>query len=284
MNAKQTTLEGLPVNDIPEPIFDGMMAVKDLLALLRQRTFDGRYKKISPQFKENVGRFGILQPLIILQYGEMLDGYYRIGAGRGRLQAAIDNNFELIPVRVYDGGMVNISQVTLIENTLREDNILAEYEAINELMEESGSSIDDIVHATGMPKGTIRKRLELANLRPELLDALREQKIARSVAEAAAKLNKGEQGKLVELLQADKKVTGSEIHNVKTAAAWKSISMLDDDLFGTPDAAATKTKKRFSVNDAILLDPNGDMLASFTTPEDAKQAMKLLNNFVFQDM
>lgn len=281
MEAEQLPLEGFPAG-IPEPIYEGTLELHTFMALLKHKTVNGKFARITAQFKNSIAKYGILQPLIVLAYTDDHDLFYRLGAGRKRLQAALELEMTDIPVRVYDGSLMNRYQVTLIENAMRQDNIVADYEAILELMND-GATPEDIVEATGMGKATVKKRMELGNLLPELLNALREEKIARTTAEAAAKLGVAEQRKLIEVLTENGKVTGLDIEYIRLANAFTVAEELPLDLFNTPDAEAAVTRKRFSQKVLWVHDPNGKAIGFFSTAFDAERAAMLLNKYVFGD-
>lgn len=168
---------------------------------------------------DSVARFGVLQPIIV--QADMTSALlerpgpvFHIIAGRRRVAAARAAKLAEIPARILKGaaGDVNPDVILLIENAERSANVAAEARAIQALVatrKADGSLYGpkDIAQATGMKIATVKKRMALLTLHPDLLQALEEGTIKPTVAEAAAKLGKAQQANLVDNLAEDGKIT-----------------------------------------------------------------------------
>ena len=220
---------------------------KDQMELLPLEMPIGKVKKVKldalpedqpgpePTFEliASVMKFGVVLPIVVI---ERLPGKFEVVDGRRRIKAARKLEMKDIPARVYqDDGLLFAGEVLAISlNRLRSRNPAAEYEAIKRLIEE-GASLDEIRKATGLPRATIWKRMQLEDLNKKLLDGLVEGKIATSVAEEAAKLPKPAQKRLAKKFEKDEKVTMRDVKGEKSARAMDEMEQIPADVFKVPD-------------------------------------------------
>lgn len=187
-------------------------------------------------FVDSIRRFGLLQPIVVMQNGSG----YKIAAGRRRTKGARAAGLTHIPAVIYPAGYALPQVIALIENQQRSRNIASDYLAIRKLADQ-GAAESDIVAATGMPLGTIRARLRLANLIPPLHEAFLAGSISATVADQTSTLGEALQEQLAAQFAAAGKLTAHDIETVRhvshqTAAA--QLAALSPQLFATPAADA----------------------------------------------
>lgn len=235
-------------DSVSRPIFEGEITVAELLEKLED--VDGvspvEYTETTKEFRDSILTYGIINPITLTISNPAAHDYhdtYTIAAGRRRLKAALELHMTTVPVRVYDGDLVSPDAITVIENSQRAENIVSEYLAIQRIMgrarvEGETPTLSLIHKLTGMNVGTIKKRLELANLHQTLFEAMRQGKISPSVAEKVCKLDLSEQEMLIPVLQQNKKLTAHDVKTVRSTNAAQAFAELPLDLF---DAPATET-------------------------------------------
>lgn len=188
----------------------------------------------APAFVDSIRRFGLLQPIIVIPNGHG----YQIAAGRRRIKAARAAGLERIPALIYPLGYAPTQILAIIENQQRSRNIASDYLAIRKLADQ-GATENDIVAATGMPLGTIRARLRLANLIPPLHDAFLAGHISAAVADQTSTLSHDLQDQLAAILKAAGKLHAHDVDTVRHVAhetAAAQLATLSPQLFATPAA------------------------------------------------
>ena len=168
------------------------------------------------QLIESVKAHGILEPLLVRP---LETGGYELVAGERRYRAALEARFEQVPVSIRELDDKEALQIALIENLHREDlNPIEETEGILQLLElQLGQDRSDIVtllyrmqaNAKGKASYNVigqdeveqvfrqlamswesftANRLPLLNLPDEVLESLREGKIAYTKAQAIGRV------------------------------------------------------------------------------------------------
>jgi ParB/RepB/Spo0J family partition protein len=191
-------------------------------------------------FIASVQRFGVLQPVALIRALRNEGGPqgYIVAAGRRRIKAARAAELETIPAIVFPRGWAMADVLAIVENEQRSNNPASDVRAIMELARQ-GASHDEICAATGLPKGTLKKRMKLVGLHSELFRAFEQGQISTSVAEAAARLGEDRQATLYEVLRTTGKLRLKDVKGVLTAQTQEATAMLPDVLFATPGADAT---------------------------------------------
>lgn len=187
-------------------------------------------------FVDSIRRFGLLQPIVVIPNGSG----YKIAAGRRRTKGARAAGLTHIPAVIYPAGYALPQVIALIENQQRSRNIASDYLAIRKLADQ-GAAESDIVAATGMPLGTIRARLRLANLIPPLHEAFLAGRISATVADQASALDHALQTELAAIFAAAGKLTPRDVEHVRHVAhetAAAQLAALSPQLFATPGAPA----------------------------------------------
>jgi len=182
-----------------------------------RRYFD---PKAMQELVESVKQHGILQPMLVRP---LLDNKYELVAGERRYRAAVSAGLEEVPVVIRELKDHDALQLALLENLQREDlNPIEETEGIlqlialklnttcesaiallNQAAHPERNSVDNVIHSLEWqlvqevfttvgkftPESFRTNRLPLLNLPNEVLDALRQGKIAYTKARAIAKVN-----------------------------------------------------------------------------------------------
>ena len=121
--------------------------------------------KPSSALKASVAAFGVWEPVLAVPAG---GGRYRSREGRRRVLAAQEARLDKVPAMIVtDLENVGEAVVALSAHTLRGDNAPWELRQIEALFR-SGASESAIARAVGMPVGTLRRRMKLLGLLPEL--------------------------------------------------------------------------------------------------------------------
>jgi len=190
----------------------------------------------SPQLLRSVQRYGVVVPITVYRSKE---GGWVVVDGRRRLSAARQAGLSTIPVRILGEGGLLSPALSVALNAVRSNNPAAELEAIQKLTE-AGLSEREIFQVTGMPVGTIRRRLKLLKLIPELTKAFRDGKVGPGVAEKAAMLPKATQEELYRIYQKKGRITMADLREVQTARRQAEISSLLEGLPEAPEPSPVK--------------------------------------------
>ena len=168
---------------------------------------------------ESIRQHGILQPMLVRP---LLDDKYELVAGERRYRAAVSAGLEEVPVVIRELKDSEALQLALLENLQREDlNPIEETEGIlqlivlklnityesaitllNQAAHPERNSVDNVIHSIEWqlvqevfttvgkftPESFRTNRLPLLNLPDEVLEALRQGRIAYTKARAIAKV------------------------------------------------------------------------------------------------
>jgi ParB/RepB/Spo0J family partition protein len=176
---------------------------------------------------QSIKLYGLLQPVIL---AKRADGRYTVWDGKRRVQAAADAEMKSVRAMVYETDAVLGAKITLMTNSLRQSNAIAEFEAIQTLMRRD-ATIEQIREATGLDDRQLAKRLLLLNLRPELKVALCKGSLAIGVAGAVAGMSEKDQKRLIAVLEETGRITYEDVAALKTARVKQAMAALPDAMF-----------------------------------------------------
>lgn len=207
---RQLTLEELFGEEVPEP--------RDWQLSLAELPGDLPGPEPDRELIESIKRLGLLQPIVVAVGAT--SGAFKVVDGRRRVKAARQAGLTEIPARVYGRDSLLLTSVmTLVANQQRRPNAVAELDAILTL---SRAGVDEatIREATGLPVGTIRRRLKLARLNDRLVEGMRVGKISLAVGERVATMPQTAQARLADLgvLAAAPGRTGQAAGGTRTSA------------------------------------------------------------------
>lgn len=204
--------------------------------VLRSVTLDQLPKQLpgdppSQPFINTVRDFGVIQPIILIEGSQG----FTICGGRNRIKASRLLGLTEIPAIVYPAGWVSPSSLALIENAHRRQNALSDLLAITDL---AASGYDDEAISTqlGISKSTIKARLRLRNLAPELAQALNEGKMFVSVAEEICVMSPAQQQDLVATYKKNGKITPADVKAIQAVQAAAATAALPEEVFADPNS------------------------------------------------
>ena len=184
-------------------------------------------------FLNSVRDFGIIQPIILTEGSQGV----KVAAGRNRIKAARLIGIAELGAVVFQEGWVSTESLTLIENRHRRQNPLADMLAIEALLK-AGNDEAKIAAQLSISAATIKARLRLRNLVPEIGQALRDGKLFVGVAEQIAKMSQAQQKELLPNLVKNDKLTAADVTAVQSATAATVTASLPEEVFGDPAAQA----------------------------------------------
>lgn len=161
-----------------------------------RRAFD---KKAIRALAQSIKKDGVLQNLIVRPEGK---GTYRVVVGKRRYlalkhlsdQGDIDRGYR-VPIRLAGdkSSKADLDRIATVENVQREAlDPIDEAEAFAQLLTR-GAKAEDISAETGVSVPTIRRRLALADLAPEVKEAVRAKELPLALAEALTLAPQAEQ-------------------------------------------------------------------------------------------
>ena len=136
-----------------------------------RKNFD---KEALEQLADSIGRFGVLQPIVVRE-NSFTAGTYEIIAGERRWRAAKLAGLTEIAAVVIDGDELKAAQVSIIENVQREDlNPVEEAMAYASLIDNFGLKQDEVAAQVGKSRSAIANMLRILDLPEEALEMLRD--------------------------------------------------------------------------------------------------------------
>ena len=133
------------------------------------------------ELADSVSRYGILQPLILLEN----DGRYLIIAGERRFRAAKKAGLKVVPAVIKDLTKQEVKEIALIENLQREDlNPIEAAEAIQELMVSHNLTQEQVAGKIGKSRPVITNTLRLLQLEKPVIELVREGRLSAGHARA----------------------------------------------------------------------------------------------------
>lgn len=130
---------------------------------------------------ESISRYGILQPLILLENGDR----YLIIAGERRFRAAKIAGLHTVPAIIKELNTQEVQEIALIENLQREDlNPIEAAEAIQELMISHNLTQEQVATKIGKSRPGVTNTLRLLQLEKPVIELVREGRLSAGHARA----------------------------------------------------------------------------------------------------
>ena len=124
-------------------------------------------KEALDQLAESIAENGLLQPILVREYGE---GRYQIIAGERRFRASKLAGLSEIPAIILERDDRKAAQIALIENIQREDlNPIEEALAYRSLAEEYNMTQEEVSLKVGKSRSAIANSVRLLDLPDEIL-------------------------------------------------------------------------------------------------------------------
>lgn len=142
------------------------------------------------QLSESIVENGLLQPILVREYGE---GRFQIIAGERRFRASKLAGLSEIPAIVLDKDDKNAAQIALIENIQREDlNPIEEALAYKSLAEEYNMTQEELSKQVGKSRSAIANSIRLLDLPDEVLTLVASRELSAGHARTLLGLNSRE--------------------------------------------------------------------------------------------
>lgn len=160
------------------------------------------------ELASSIRKSGILQPLLVRKKSNTHSAFssYEIVAGERRWRAAKEAGLISVPAIVKEFDDQETLEIGIIENIQRQDlNPIEEALAYTRLMNEFGSTQEQLSQVFGKDRSSISNTMRLLNLPEEIQTLLKERKLSAGHARALLALeNKEEQIELANILSKDK--------------------------------------------------------------------------------
>lgn len=141
------------------------------------------------ELAESIANYGVLQPLIVKEKGDM----FEIIAGERRWRAAKLAGIREVPVIVRDYTKQQTMEIALIENVQREDlNPIEEAKAYQMLIQEFGLKQEEVAERVSKNRATITNSMRLLKLDERVQEMLIQNRITGGHARALLPLEDGE--------------------------------------------------------------------------------------------
>jgi ParB/RepB/Spo0J family partition protein len=157
------------------------------LAIIDPDGFDP--SDLPDDFVQSIRRFGVLQPVTLLEH-PVPDAYtYKIIAGRRRVAAAFRAGLLFIPATVLprETPTTVVAAMMLTENYQRGENPIVDLRAI-QILVAAGVQETEIARHLGMSVSQVRSRRALANLTPVMRNALVRGELSVRLANQVARM------------------------------------------------------------------------------------------------
>ena len=137
------------------------------------------------ELAQSIGQYGVLQPLSVRKVGI----HYELIAGERRLRAARMAGLSEVPCIVLTMDDRESGMAALVENLQRQDlDYIEQALGISRLMDTYSMSQDQAARLLGKSQSAVANKLRLLRHSPEVLEALRREKLTERHARALLKL------------------------------------------------------------------------------------------------
>ena len=144
-------------------------------------------KEALEQLAESISENGLLQPILVREYGE---GRYQIIAGERRFRASKIAGLSEIPAIVIEKDDKKAAEIALVENIQREDlNPLEEALAYKALAEEYDMTQEELSKKVGKSRSAIANTVRLLDLPDEVLTLVASKELSAGHARTLLGLN-----------------------------------------------------------------------------------------------
>lgn len=215
------------------------IAVGDIFANPNQprKVFDGTALN---ELADSIKKHGVIMPIIVNKSGSK----YMIIAGERRFRAAKIAGLSAVPVIVKNYDDRQIKEIALIENLQREDlNPIEAANAMRSLMEDYKLSQEELADRIGKSRPAIANTLRLLNLKPDVLEMVKNGELSAGHARAIVTVPQEDQSKIAKNV-------------VKNGLSVRATEKLVRDYFIPPEEKRKKEKIPLS---AELKELIGDM-------------------------
>ncbi len=246
-----------------------------------RRAYD---KKAIESFAKSIKRDGVLQNLIVSPEGK---GAFRVVIGKRRYLALkflkergeIDDAYRVPIALRRDASKADLDRMATVENVQREPlDPIDEAESFARLLTK-GAKVEDVSAETGVSVPTIRRRLALATLAPEVKEAVRAKELPLSLAEVLTLARQAEQKGLLREIKRNGRVDARQLRE-HIVGEKPSVATA---IFPLERYKGTFTKDLFAEKDTTYFDDPEQFMALQKEAVDA-QAEALRKDFTWVEV
>ncbi|MPZ29556.1 MAG: ParB/RepB/Spo0J family partition protein [Rhodospirillales bacterium] len=220
---------------------------------------------------QSIKKDGVLQNLVVKPEGK---NAFRVVVGKRRYMALklLNDRGDIadtyrVPIRLHgNASAADLDRIATVENVQREAlDPIDEAEAFAKLLTK-GAKIEDISAETGVSMPTIRRRLALADLAPEVKEAVRAKALPLSLAEALTLAPQAEHKKLLGEI---KRYGHLDARQLRAHILGEKPSLASA-IFPVERYTGTFTKDLFAEKETTYFDDREQFMALQTEAVDAK--------------
>jgi len=135
---------------------------------------------------DNIGSFGVLQPIIVRTVGDM----YELYSGRRRFLSAKENGLTEIPCIIMDVDDDEALDISLSENIFRKDlDPVTIGRALKRRIDRSDISLREYARRIGMPISTLSEFIRMTDLSPDMQNEVQSGTVTFRDALKVARMN-----------------------------------------------------------------------------------------------
>jgi ParB-like chromosome segregation protein Spo0J len=196
----------------------------DIVVEADRLPYDLSGPRLSPALVRVVERFGLPERPIVTVSESEDDGDYQVLAGAFWIRAAREAGLDRVPVRALELSDVSAAFLALVLNQARAADVAAQADALQLLMEHAVDE-QDVVRASGLGKGRVRRLAGLLELHPTLRQALREGRLQPPLAFAASGLSEASQAELAAVYMQEGELTSAHLRSYGEPAGGEGETM-----------------------------------------------------------
>lgn len=216
----------------------------------------------SLQLVNSIRERGVIEPIILARRNED-DTTYRIVGGRRRVMASVLAERAEIEARVYTvGDRIDswFAGMTVHLNASRSDNVAADVQAIGALRKIH--TVERIARELNIPVGTVKKRIKLLELLPEVQALLFSGAVPHTVIAEMAGLSEDKQRQLVALFNTAGKLSHLDVKAARgTARKAAGAALPMDELTDGPDGGDVERGSTTRGTRTALIPNTGDLVS-----------------------
>lgn len=189
-------------------------------------------KEALEQLAESISENGLLQPILVREYGE---GRYQIIAGERRFRASKLAGLNEIPAIILDRDDKNTAQIALIENIQREDlNPLEEAMAYKSLQDDYHMTQEELSKQVGKSRSAIANTLRLLDLPDEILTLIASKELSAGHGRTLLGVNDKDDMILLAQKAVEEDISVRTLESLVKLANKPKKPVLDDEDEGIP--------------------------------------------------
>ena len=191
---------------------------------------------------------------------------YRVIDGRRRLDAAKVEGHDSIPAIVLpNGGGLSYDAMAAGSNLARAYAPLDEAKHLEVLINQGGFTPEEISKELGLPLSTLKQRIKLISLPPEVRQAVNDKRVSPSVAAAVANLTPAQTQQAISTLQQKNTLTRDDITSIRLADKQQALEAVN--VLFEPPAPPTpqhvfQTAVRQAINEGLSANDLHDAISA----------------------